>query len=182
MPRAQLIENYEIRVFTPPCEPGAERFSAIGRLTTDIGDALPYLNATLRGAVFHPEAKALSWRKAGHYVIIRPYEIAVSNVADRDGAIKELDGIVRLINQTWERRAEITLSYETRQRPTPMAVYKLLPQTNCKRCGQPTCWTFALRLAASQKAIEDCPLLLDAQYADRLAALREIVIEAPAIG
>ncbi len=63
-----------------------------------------------------------------------------------------------------------------------MAVFKLLPQTNCKRCGEPTCFTFALKLAASQKKIEDCPSLSEPQYAERLAALQAIVIEAPSIG
>ncbi len=50
-----LIDGYDIEVFTPPCEPGAERFAARARLTTDISVVLPYLNATLRGAVYHPE-------------------------------------------------------------------------------------------------------------------------------
>ena len=145
-----LIETYDLEVFTPPCEPGAERFSAKGRLFSDISEALPYLNAALRGAVYYPDAQMLRWAKAGRHVAIRPYEIAVSNVPDRDAAIRELDGIIRLINQTWERRAEITSSSETRQRPTPMAVYKLLPQANCKECDQHTCWTFALKLVASQ--------------------------------
>jgi len=63
-----------------------------------------------------------------------------------------------------------------------MAVYKLLPQGNCKECGQPTCWTFALKLAAGQKAVEDCPRLLMPQHAEKLASLRDIVIEAPALG
>lgn len=27
-----LIDKYDLEVFTPPCEPGAERFSAIARL------------------------------------------------------------------------------------------------------------------------------------------------------
>jgi ArsR family metal-binding transcriptional regulator len=177
-----LIETYELEVFTPPCEPGAERFTASGKLATDIGEALPYLNAALRGAVYYPDAQMLRWTKAGHHIAIRPREIAVSNVPDREGAIKELDGIIHLINQIWERRSEITPSYETRQRPTPMTVYKLLPQANCKECGQPTCWTFALKLVASQQKIEDCPRLLQPQYAEKLAALREIIIEAPAIG
>ena len=48
-----LIEHYDVEVFTPPCEPGAERFSAKALLLTDISEALPYLNATLRGAVYN---------------------------------------------------------------------------------------------------------------------------------
>jgi ArsR family metal-binding transcriptional regulator len=36
-----------------------------------------------------------------------------------------------------------------------MAIFKLLPQTNCKQCGEPTCYTFALKLAASQRKLAD---------------------------
>ena len=183
-----LIEKYDLQVLTPPCEPGAERFTAKARLVTDIREVLPYLNATLRGAVYFPDsgaeysAPALTWKKAGHNVAFHPYEIAVSNAVDRDSAQKELDGLIALVNRTWERRAEITPSVEVRRRPTVMDVYKLLPQTNCKQCGQPTCYTFALKLVASQKKLDDCPPLFDPQYADKLAALQDIAIDAPAIG
>ena len=177
-----LIEKYDLDIFTPPCEPGAERYAAAARLTTDISEVLPYLNATLRGAVYHRAANALTWKKGGHDIAFHAYEIATSNVEDRSAAVEELDGLVKLVNRTWERRAEITPDYETHQRPTPMAVFKLLPQTNCKRCGEPTCFTFALKLAASQKKIADCPPLAEPQHAERLAALQAIVIEAPAIG
>lgn len=177
-----IIEKYDVEVFTPPCDPGAERYAAKAHLTADITEILPYLNASLRGAVYLPEAHALTWKKAGHNVAFHADEIAVSNVADRDGAEKELRGIINLVNQTWERRAEITPDHTTRQRPAPMAIYKLLPNTNCKQCGEPTCFSFALKLAVSQKKLADCPPLTEPQYADKLAGLEAIIIEAPAIG
>lgn len=177
-----LIEKYDVDVFTPPCEPGAERYSAVARLTVDISEVLPYLNATLRGGVYYKAANALTWKKGGHNIAFHAYEIATSNAEDREGAEKELKGLIDLVNRTWERRSEITPDYETHQRPTSMAVYKLLPQTNCKQCGEPTCYIFAIKLVASQKQIADCPTLLESQHAEKLIALQEIVIEAPAIG
>ena len=36
-------------------------------------------------------------------------------------------------------------------------IYKLLPQTNCKDCGFPTCLAFAMKLAAKQIELELCP-------------------------
>lgn len=177
-----LIEKYDLQVFTPPCEPGAERLSAVARLTADISEALPYLNATLRGAVYNRAANALTWKKGGRTIAFHAHEIAASNVEDQEAAKKEIEGLITLVNRTWERRAEIAPDYETHQRPTPLAVYRLLPQTNCRQCGEPTCFTFALKLAASQRKIADCPLLGEPAYAERLAALRAIVIEAPAIG
>jgi acetyl-CoA decarbonylase/synthase complex subunit gamma len=36
-------------------------------------------------------------------------------------------------------------------------IYKLLPQTNCKDCGFPTCLAFAMKLAAKQADLDKCP-------------------------
>jgi acetyl-CoA decarbonylase/synthase complex subunit gamma len=36
-------------------------------------------------------------------------------------------------------------------------IYKLLPQTNCKECGFPTCLAFAMKLAAKQVELTACP-------------------------
>lgn len=177
-----LIETYDLEVFTPPCDPGAERYAAKALLKVDISSVLPYLNATLRGAVYLPEARALTWKKGGHNIAFHAYEIATSNVEDRDGAEKELQGLIDLVNRTWERRTEITPDTTTHQRPTPMAIYKLLPNTNCKQCGEPTCYSFALKLSASQTRLADCPPLAEPQYAGKLAALQTIVIDTPAIG
>jgi ArsR family metal-binding transcriptional regulator len=177
-----MIENYDLEVFTPPCEPGAERFSAIARLASDISEVMPYLNVTLRGAIYHPAAKALTWKKGGHNIAFHSFEIAISNAEDREGAEKEINGLIDLVNRTWERRAEISPSTKTHQRPTPMAIYKLLPGTNCKECGEATCWVFAAKLALSQKKLADCLPLYEPQNADKLTALEGIVIEAPGVG
>ncbi|GIK09652.1 MAG: corrinoid/iron-sulfur protein large subunit [Anaerolineaceae bacterium] len=36
-------------------------------------------------------------------------------------------------------------------------IYKMLPQTNCKECGFPTCLAFAMKLAAKQVELSSCP-------------------------
>lgn len=172
-----LIEQYEVEVYTPPCDPGTERYAARARLTVDIAEALPYLNATLRGALYMPEANALTWKNDGRSLAFHSYEVAVSNIEDRDNAEKELKSAIELVNNTWELRAEITPNTKGRQRPTPMALYKLLPNTNCKKCGEPTCYYFSLKLAASQKRLADCPPLFEPQFTEKRAALEEIVIE-----
>jgi ArsR family metal-binding transcriptional regulator len=177
-----LIENYELEVFTPPCEPGAERYAARACLKTDISGIFPYLNATLRGAMFYPEANALTWKKGGHNIAFHAFEVATSNVEDRDAAEKELKGLVELINRTWERRAEITPNHTSRLRPPPIALYKLLPGTNCKLCGEATCYSFALKLVAAQKQLSDCQPLAEPRYAAKLIQLEQLIIEGRAIG
>jgi acetyl-CoA decarbonylase/synthase complex subunit gamma len=41
-------------------------------------------------------------------------------------------------------------------------IYKLLPQTNCKECGFPTCLAFAMKLAAKQAELTACPYVSEA--------------------
>ena len=40
---------------------------------------------------------------------------------------------------------------------TGIEIYKMLPQTNCKDCGVPTCLAFAMKLAAGQAELDACP-------------------------
>jgi acetyl-CoA decarbonylase/synthase complex subunit gamma len=51
-------------------------------------------------------------------------------------------------------------------------IYKLLPQTNCKECGFPTCLAFAMKLAAKQVELSACPYVTEeskAQLAESAA-------------
>ena len=169
-----LIDSYDMEVFTPPCDPGAERYAARARLTVDISETLPYLNATLRGAIYFPSAQALTWKKAGRIIAFHAFEIAASNIEDRAGAEQELKGVIELVNRTWERRGEITPNYQAQPRPTSMAIYKLLPQTNCQECGESTCYTFALKLAAAQRTLNDCPIIHQDSYHEKLTGLQAL--------
>jgi acetyl-CoA decarbonylase/synthase complex subunit gamma len=72
---------------------------------------------------------------------------------------------------------------------TGIQIYKLLPQTNCKECGFPTCLAFAMKLAAKQVELSDCPYVSEesqAQLAEsaappiRLVALKSNGYEAKA--
>ncbi|MDI6729896.1 MAG: (Fe-S)-binding protein, partial [Thermodesulfovibrionales bacterium] len=36
-------------------------------------------------------------------------------------------------------------------------IFKLLPKTNCKKCGYPTCLAFAMKLAQRQVSLDACP-------------------------
>ncbi|MBI5033810.1 MAG: Fe-S cluster protein [Chloroflexi bacterium] len=162
-----LLQSYHLNVFAPPCEPGAERWSVKAALDDDIGDVLPYLNAMLKGAIYNHAAHALTFRMGGHAMAIRPREIAISNLRDQNAAATEVQHVVDIINRTWDRRTEITPSIEMRQRLKPMNVFKLLPATNCKACGQPTCFTFALKVTAGEVDIEQCASLFTEAFRDK---------------
>lgn len=170
-----LIKDYDMEVFTPPCDPGTESWSAIAHFKPDISDVLPYLNASLQGTVYNQAAQALTWKSGGHTRVFHAGKIAVSNLEDRAEAEQVVNKLVELVNTTWEKRAGIEPCFKQKQRPTPMAVFKLLPGTNCKGCGQPTCFTFALKLIAGQQTPKDCPPLFESAHADQLVQLQAIL-------
>lgn len=62
-------------------------------------------------------------------------------------------------------------------------IYKLLPQTNCKECGFPTCLAFAMKLAAKQVELSACPYITDTakkQLAESAAPpIRLVTLKAP---
>ncbi len=44
---------------------------------------------------------------------------------------------------------------------TGIQIFKLLPQTNCKECGVPTCLAFAMNLASGKAELDACPYVSD---------------------
>lgn len=67
--------------------------------------------------------------------------------------------------------------------PTPMEVYALLPRSNCRACGQGTCFVFAAKLVAGQVRLEECPPLQEPQFAEQRAKLEaQFGSDMPTIG
>jgi len=45
---------------------------------------------------------------------------------------------------------------------TGLEIFKQLPKTNCKDCGQPTCLAFAMAMAAGKAGLDQCPHVSEA--------------------
>jgi len=174
-----LIEDYEIELFTPPCSPGSPKFAAIARFPADIREVLPYLNATLPGAVYSEAAPALTWKDGTRHTAFRPHEIAASDLEDRAHAAEVIEALVARVNEIWEARAGIEPDRGMRRRVTPLEVYRLLPRTDCRECGRASCYQFAVQLAAGNVTPTDCPPLRETEYAAQGVQLEALVAQAP---
>lgn len=51
-----------------------------------------------------------------------------------------------------------------------LEIYKLLPKTNCKECGFPTCLAFAMKLSQKQAELSACPYVSEEAQAALAAA------------
>ncbi|MGQ9599388.1 MAG: (Fe-S)-binding protein [Anaerolineae bacterium] len=174
-----IAKDYELRLEAPACEPGAEYWNATAYFADDISDVFPYLNAQWQGAIYNPTARQITGWVEGRALALKPHEITLSNLPDRDTAVVEMEKIVAEINRIWMDRDNLTPLYAPRKRLVAMEIYSLLPQTNCKKCGQATCFSFATQITISQADIRACtPLFDEEQYTEKRQALLEMLAKA----
>ncbi len=164
-----LLNTYRIDMFNNECMPGAMTLQCFAHLDQDVGPALPYLNAVLGGFEYVREPPSVTFRSQGKLITVHARKIAVNALKDEDEARKIVEWLVREINAAWERRAEIEPCYVGLPRPKVIDILRLLPKTNCKACGAPTCMVFATQVMEGVKDQGDCPPL-DDQNRRRLAA------------
>jgi len=154
-----LLKGYSKEILRPECNPSFQSLHCIAHLDQDIAEALPYLNAELGGFEYFREPPAVTFRVQGKIITVHPREIAVNALKDEAEANKILEWLKREINEVWDRREQIQPSFQGAPKPKIFEILKLLPKTNCRKCGQPTCMVFASLVAQGVKGPEDCPEL-----------------------
>ena len=153
-----LLKRYRKEFCRPP-NPEAQHLRCIAYLDENIGNVLPYLNTVIKGHQYIKNPPSLTLKFNGKLITLYSQEIGINIVADEDEADKILEWLKQEINDTWKKRREIKPSFEVAQKPGILNILKLLPQTNCQECGQPTCMLFAVLITEGEKSPENCPQL-----------------------
>lgn len=151
-----LIRAYTTSFVRPP-NPSAQHLRCFAALEVDLTAVLPYLNTVLKGYAYLTDPPSLTLKLPGKLVTVHPRLIAINIVKDAQEAEEILAWLKRAINDTWERRREIEPSFEVAPQPRVLDILRLLPKTNCRKCGEPTCMVFAVGLSTGQKTPEQCP-------------------------
>jgi ArsR family metal-binding transcriptional regulator len=170
-----LIRRFDLEMVSPPCVPGSEHWSGEARLDTDITEVLPYLNTCFPEASYDRAAQVLLMKWEGKKCAFRPRLISVAPVRDREEASRRLDELAGLVNETWRNRNSIEPSYTQKTMPTVMELYRLLPRTNCKKCGYVTCMAFSADLREGKIELSCCPELSLEGHARNREALEALL-------
>jgi len=88
---------------------------------------------------------------------------------------KILDELKELINHTYENQHDITPCYKKGVELKYLDLLKLLPGTNCKKCGEPTCLAFAVKLIQQEKDITQCSPLFSRNFEEKQKKLLELL-------
>lgn len=161
-----LIHSFEARLEASGCHPGSDSYRVLVKFENDISDALPYLNAELEQPTdYRHKEEVLLWKYRGKVYAFRPREIAVTPVLDNGEGQKVAENIIETVNNIWKRRDKITPNFEGKK-PVPRLfdILKLLPGSNCKQCGFPTCMAFAAELRMDFSKSSLCQYLSEKDF------------------
>ncbi len=159
-----------------PClaEPG--KIIVIGNPSRNLDEVLPFL-ATLPNVIsYNPETCTLTLRRQPGFISLYSDKAYITKVKDTEQGLELLQALVEAINATWDHREELVAMTAQKHAPRPLDVWSLLPQTNCKLCGEATCMAFACKLLLQERELPECnPLQADAAYAERRATLEAML-------
>jgi len=167
----KLITDYEFQLAEAPCAPGAGFYSVQVILPKDISAVFPYLNAVLEDTLYDQENQILIGSENGRTHAFRSNEIKVAGVADHSQAQQIASEAVSRVNSVWQERDDITPCFSERKLPTVIDIFKVLPKTNCKKCGYITCLAYAADLRDGAVLLEQCPVLSEPEYAEKRGSL-----------
>ncbi len=165
------MENFESS--RPKCDPSKEVLHGIATLKDDISPVFPYLNAELGGWDYDQNNQVVLLKvSAGKWITLQPREIAIRGARDQEELQALLEWIKGQINEIYERRDRIPPRYTSQAGLKVMEFFKLLPRTNCKACGYPTCMAYAAALRDGEISLNDCPPLWEAACRVKLDKLQ----------
>jgi len=169
-----LLESYKI-TRTLPCLADPEKLRVIAEVSGEIYEVLPYLNAILKGCIYNHPALTLTIKKDGKLFTLHAHHITLAKIEDEKEAEEILKWLKNLINETYENRDRIEPNFSKGAELKALDIYRLLPGTSCKKCGELTCLAFAVKLVGQEIEIGKCVPLFSEEYQEKRNVLLELL-------
>jgi ArsR family metal-binding transcriptional regulator len=157
-----------------PCVADPARIRLIAHLSGDLTEVFPYLNTEMHAACFNRNGPTFTFMDGHRMISLYPRRIAIAKADEIVDAWRTLEAIRCRVNDTWARRAQITPSYEMREKPPALEIFKRLPRTNCRACGELTCLAFAVKLWSGGGQLSQCRPVFAGDFTHLRPALLEI--------
>lgn len=175
-----MITKYEIKsIDNIVCLPGTGILRAVVDIPKDIRDIFPYINGYIKKARYLPKIPWIRFpfygfpkeEKNKYDIACKPNQIILGKFISNEEAKKIVEEAVNFINYIYESKEKIVPSNKEWAPPSAIAILKYLPQTNCSKCGEKTCMSFAVKV--SQGEIE--PFKCKDISQENLEGLKEIL-------
>jgi ArsR family metal-binding transcriptional regulator len=147
-----------------PCIADSLKFRVIANLAPPLGGVLKILEPIFPRGNYLDRKDSLIV-KNGEIIttIYGSGKISMRMVKNEDEAKEELERLKNIINGAISKG--VVPAPREKINVVLMDIYKYLPQTNCGKCGEQGCYSFAIKLMAGHIILEKCTLLKEPQYA-----------------
>ncbi len=129
------------------------------RLDIDISPLFPYVNSVVDDAMYFDTPHYIQFFYDGYWCTLYPEEILIASFKDREQALIFFDHFTGFLNDIFSRKDTIEPNYRIYNPLPVLDIFKILPRTNCRKCGFKTCMAFAGALSKSKTVPERCPFL-----------------------
>jgi ArsR family metal-binding transcriptional regulator len=141
--------------FTARCMADETKLRFISQFDRDISQVMPYLNARVKGAMYTPAIPTLGFPLGYRMITLYGTRLAVGKTDEIVDTWRTMAWVKDLVNETWMKRETIEPCTEQRQKPQPLEIFKRLPRTNCRECGEQTClWREGCLSLNSEKPVQ----------------------------
>ena len=161
--QAKPIEFARIKQVLP-CIADSSRLRVSANMTPPLGGILKLLDPLFPRSNYSDRKDSLIIQKGE--IITTIYgsgKVIIRVIKNEDEAKEELERLKSIINETIAKGEAPALREKVKV--DLMEIYKHLPQTNCGKCGEQGCYSFAIKLMARQASLERCTLLKEPEYA-----------------
>ncbi len=140
-------------------------YRAVFESNFDLVPFIPYIRTQTKTLIYEPQSMLIfKWgslnTKKNYQVALRNKEIKIGLVEDRTERQKIGEELLEFLTQLISKKETLSPSCEPVKRPPVLEIYKHLPKTNCKACGEETCLAFATKLNLLEVELENCPEIL----------------------
>lgn len=160
--QAKPIEITEVRQLLP-CIADSSKFRVIANIAPPLGGTLKILEPIFPRGRYSDKISALIMQKGE--VITTVYgtgKVTMTMIKNEDEAKKALENLRNTINEAIAKG--VAPAPREKVRIEPMELYKYLPQTNCGKCGEQSCYTFAIKLMGGEVTLDKCASLKEPSY------------------
>ncbi len=156
-----------------PCIADTTKLRIIARVSPPLGGALKLLEPLFPRARYSDKIGALIIQK--NNIMITAYStgnVTMTMIRSEREAKDVLDDLRNTINNAIARG--ITPVPREKVKVDHAEIYEYLPKTDCRICGEQSCYSFAIRLVGGETALDKCTPLLDAKFATNLEHLKTL--------
>ena len=153
-----IVQGFtDFELVPPPRRMNRPAWNALFNLDQDVSALFPYINGTIERALYFEKPHYILFSLDDTECALYPKRAVTGLFSDRDEALDFAWKLIDLLNDLDTRKGSLAPNHRKYKHIPVLDIFKILPRTNCKQCGYPTCMAFAAAVSTHKASPCQCP-------------------------